>query len=170
VYCRNDNTGFVNIGTSGGTPDFAAESVARWWYCVGKRTFPNAAKLLVTCDYGIGDGDQIKVWKFRLAQLAAQAGLEIHVSHFPPGTLKWNKVEHRLFCYTIRRQGKPLIDVESVISLIGSAAAAAGPKVICQRDGAVYETGQPVSDDEYESILLTSLAPFGSWNYVLNHI
>jgi hypothetical protein len=170
VYCRNDNTGFVNIGTSGGTPDFAAESVARWWYCVGKRTFPNAAKLLVTGDCG-GNGDQIKVWKFRLAQLAVQTGLEIHVSHFPPGTSKWNNVEHRLFCYTRnKRQGKTLVDVESVISLIGSAAAAAGPKVICQGDGAVYKTGQPVSDEEYESIPLTALAPFGSWNYVLNHI
>jgi hypothetical protein len=171
VYCRNNNTGFVNIGTSGGTPDLAAESIARWWYCVGKYTFPHAAKILVTCDYGGGNGYRSKVWKFRLAQLAVQTGLDIHVSHFPPGTLKWNKVEHRLFCYTInKRQGKPLIDVESAISLIGSIAAATGLKVICQRDDTVYKTGQSVSDDEFASIPLTSLAPFESWNYVLNHI
>jgi hypothetical protein len=171
VYCQNGNMGFVNIGTSGGTPYFAAESIARWWYCVGKRTFPNAAKLLVTCDYGGGDGYRGKVWKFRLAQLATQTGLEIHVSHFPPGTSKWNKVEHRLFCYIVnKRQGKPLIAVESAVSLIGSTAAATGLKVICQRDNTVYETGQSVSDGEYESIPLTHLAPFESWNYVLNHI
>jgi hypothetical protein len=170
VYCQNNNTGFVNIGTSGDTPDLAAESIARWWYCLGKHTFPRAAKLLVTCDYGGSNEYRNKVWKFRLARLAVQTGLEIHVSHFPPGTSKWNKVEHRLFCYTVnKRQEKTLIDVESAISLIGSSAATTELKVICQRDGTVYKTSQTVSDDEYESIPLTSLAPFESWNYVLNH-
>jgi hypothetical protein len=91
------------------------------------------------------------------------------VSHFPPGTSKWNKVEHRLFCYTGKKwQGKPLIDVESVISLIGSTAVSAGIKVICQRDDTVYKTAQSVSEEEYESIPLTSLAPFENWNYILN--
>jgi hypothetical protein len=169
VYCPTNNTGFVNIKTSGDAQDFTVESIARWWYCVGKHTFPHAAKLLVTCDYGGGNGYRSKVWKFRLAQLAAQTGLEIHVSHFPPGTSKWNKVEHRLFCCSInKRQGKPFIDRESVISLIGSSAAATGLKVICQRDDTVYKTGQPVADGEYESIPLTPLAPFESWNYILN--
>jgi hypothetical protein len=167
VYCRNDNTAFANLGTSHDTSDFAAESIARWWYCVGKHTFPGAAKLLIICD--CGNGNRSKLWKFRLARLAVQTGLEIHVSHFPPGTSKWNQVEHRLFCYTGKKwQGKTLVDVESVISLIGSTAASTGIKVICQRDDTVYKTAQPVSEEEYEFIPLTSLAPFESWNYVLN--
>jgi hypothetical protein len=96
--------------------------------------------------------------------------LDIHVCHFPPGTSKWNKVEHRLFCYISKNwQGKPLIDVETAISLIGSTTTATGLEVICQRDDTVYKTAQSVSDEEYESIPLTHLAPFGSWNYVLNH-
>jgi hypothetical protein len=169
VYCRNNDTGFVNLGTSRGTPDCAAESIARWWYCVGKHTFPQAAKLLVTCDCGGGNGHGSKLWKFHLARLAAQTGLEIHVSHFPPGMSKWNKVTHRLFCYAGKKwQGKPLIDVESVISLIGSPAAPTGLKIICQRDDTVYKTVQSVSEEEYESLPLTPLAPFESWNYVLN--
>jgi hypothetical protein len=171
VYCQNNNTGFVNLGTSRDTADFAVESIGRWWYCVGKHTFPHTAKLLVTCDCGGSNGPRNKLWKFRLAQLAVQTGLEIHVSHFPPGTSKWNKVEHRLFCYiSKKRQGKPLIDVETAIHLIGSTAASAGLKTICQRDDTAYEIAQSVSEDEYESIPLTPLAPFESWNYVLNEV
>jgi hypothetical protein len=171
VYCQNNNTGFVNLGTSRDTADFAVASIARWWYCVGTHTFPHATKLLVTCDCGGSNGYRNKLWKFRLAQLAVQTGLEIHVSHFPPGTSKWNKVEHRLFCYISKKwQGKPLIDVETAIHLIGATTTSAGLKVICQRDDTVYKIAQSVSDDEYESIPLTPLAPFESWNYVLNHI
>jgi hypothetical protein len=170
IYCQNDNTGFVNVGTSHDTPDFAVESITRWWYCVGKYTFPKATKLLVTCDCGGSNGYRSKVWKFRLAQFAIQTGLEMHVSHFPPGTSKWNKVEHRLFCYISKKwQGKPLLDVESAISLIGSTATSTGLKVICQRDDTVYKTAQSVSEEEYKSIPLTSLVPFENWNYILNN-
>jgi hypothetical protein len=169
VFCQNNNTGFVNVGTSHDTPDFAVESITRWWHCVGRNTFPCATQLLITCDCGGSNGYRSKLWKFRLAQLAVQTGLEIHVCHFPPGTSKWNKVEHRLFCYISKNwQGKPLIDVESAINLIGSTTTSAGLKVICQRDDTVYETAQSVSDGEYETIPLTRLAPFESWNYVLN--
>jgi hypothetical protein len=170
VFCQNNNTGFVNVGTSHATPDFAVESIARWWYCVGKNTFPDTARLLITCDSGGSNGYRSRLWKFRLAQLAVQVGLEIHVSHFPRGTSKWNKIEHRLFCYISKNwQGKPLIDVETAINLIGSTTTSTGLKVICQRDDTAYKTGQSVSDDEYESIPLTRFAPFENWNYVLNH-
>jgi hypothetical protein len=170
VYCQNNNTGFVNVGTSHDTADFAVESITRWWCCVGKHTFPRATKLLITCDCGGSNGYKNRLWKFRLAHLAAQTGLDIHVCHFPPGTSKRNKVEHRLFCYISKNwQGKPLIDVETAISLIGSTATATGLEVICLRDDTVYKTAQSVSDEEYESIPFTHLAPFGSWNYVLNH-
>jgi hypothetical protein len=170
VFCQNNNTGFVNVGTSHDTPDFAVESIARWWYCVGKNTFPGTARLLITCDCGGSNGYRSRLWKFRLAQLAVQIGIEIHVCHFPPGTSKWNKVEHRLFCYISKNwQGKPLIDVETAIDLIGSTTTSTGLKVICQRDDTVYKTAQSVSDGEYESIPLTRLAPSESWNYILNH-
>jgi hypothetical protein len=146
------------------------ESIARWWYCVGKHTFPRATKLLITCDCGGSNGYKNKLWKFRLAHMAAQTGLDVHVCHFPPGTSIWNKVEHRLFCYISRNwQGKPLVDVETAISLIGSTATSTGLKVICRRDDTVYKTAQSVSDEEYASIPLTRIAPFECWNYVLNH-
>jgi hypothetical protein len=88
VFCQNDNMGFVNVGTSHDTPDFAAESIARWWYCIGKNTFPGATRLLITCNCGGSNGYKSRLWKFRLTRLAVQTGLEIHVCHFPPGTSK----------------------------------------------------------------------------------
>jgi hypothetical protein len=169
VYCQNNNTGFVNVGTSHDTADFAVASITRWWHCVGKHTFPGATKLLITCDCGGSNGYRTKLWKYRLAHLAVQTGFEIHVCHFPPGTSKWNNIEHRLFCYINKRwQGKPLIDVETAIHLIGSTSTSTGLKVICQRDDTIYETAQSVTDEEYETIPLTRLTQFESWNYILN--
>jgi hypothetical protein len=169
VYCQNDNTGFVNVGVSGrDTADFAVESIARWWFCVGKHTFLDAKKLLITCDCGGSDGYRVKLWKYRLSELAKRIGLDIYVCHFPPGTFKWNKVEHRLFCYISRNwQGKPLVDVETVVSLIGSTRTSAGLRVICQRDDTVYRTAQTVSDEEFKRIPLSRIAPFENWNYIL---
>ena len=113
VYVLNDNTGFVNLGISHDTPEFAGESVAQWWRCVGKNTFPDAKRLYITCDSGGSNGCRIWLWKHYVRQLANETQMEIHVSHFPTGTSKWNKIEHRLFCYISKnRQGQPLIDVE----------------------------------------------------------
>ena len=168
VYCQNDNTGFVNVGTSRDTADFAVESIMRWWNLVGKKTFPNAKKLLITCDCGGSNGYRTRLWKYCLAQLAEKTGLEIHVCHFPPGTSKWNKVEHRLFCYISKNwQGKPLIDIETAVNLIGSTVTSTGLKVICQRDDSVYEAAKSVSDEEFDTIPLTRFPPFGAWNYSL---
>jgi hypothetical protein len=142
------------------------ESITRWWYCVGKYTFPQATKLLIPYDCGGSNGYKNNLWKFRLAHLAAQTGLAIHVCHFPPGTSKWNKVEHRLFCYISKNwQGKPLIDVKTAIRLIGSNTTSTGLKVICCRGDRVYKTAQSVSDEEYASIPLTRIVPFECWNY-----
>jgi transposase len=99
IYNLNHNAGFVNIGTSHDTAEFAVESISRWWETVGKHTFPNATKLLITCDCGGSNGNRVRLWKYQLAQFAERIGLEIHVSHFPPGTSKWNKIEHKLFCF-----------------------------------------------------------------------
>jgi hypothetical protein len=168
VYNLNHNIGFVNVGTSLDTAEFAVESISRWWRIVGKHTFPEATKLMITCDSGGSNSCRTKLWKYQLNQLAMQIGLEIHVSHFPPGTSKWNKVEHRLFCYISKNwQGKPLIDVETAINLIGATTTETGLKVICQRDDTVYELAKTVSDEDYDSMDMVRIAPFGNWNYLV---
>jgi hypothetical protein len=125
VYNLNSNVGFVNVGTSRDTAEFAVESISRWWEVVGKHTFPNATKLLITCDCGGSNGYKVKLWKYQLQQFANRTGLEIHVSHFPPGTSKWNKVEHRLFCFISKNwQGKPLVDIDTAVNLISATTTA----------------------------------------------
>jgi hypothetical protein len=168
IYNLNHNTGFVNVGTSHDTAEFAVESISRWWGAVGKHTFPSAGRLLITCDCGGSNGNRRRLWKYQLSQLAKRIGIEIHVSHFPPGTSKWNKVEHRLFCYISRnRQGKPLIDVETAIELIGSTTTKAGLKVICRRDDNIYRPAVTVTDEDFESINIERVGPLGDWNYII---
>ena len=143
VYVLNNNTGFVNLGTSHDTAEFAGESVYRWWETVGKNTFSEAKRLYINCDGGGSNSSRRWVWKYQLQLLANKTGLEIEVSHFPPGTSKWNKVEHRLFCYISKNwQGQPLIDIETIVSLIGSTTTKKGLKVICKVDNNTYETGK----------------------------
>jgi hypothetical protein len=167
IYNLNHNIGFVNVGTSHDTAEFAVESISRWWGIVGKRTFPNAVKLLITCDSGGSNGNRTRLWKYQLSQLAKRIGIEIHVCHFPPGTSKWNKVEHRLFCYISKNwQGKPLVSVETAINLIGSTTTTTGLKVICRRDNKVYELAKTVSDEDFKSINMETIAPFDNWNYI----
>jgi hypothetical protein len=168
VYNLNYNVGFVNVGTSHDTAEFAVESISRWWQAVGKHTFRNATKLMITCDCGGSNGYKVRLWKYQLSQLANRIGVEIHVCHFPPGTSKWNKIEHRLFCYISKHwQGKPLIDVKTAIDLIGSTRTETGLKVICVRDDTEYELAKKVSDEDFESIKIDQIAPFGCWNYCL---
>ena len=169
VYNLNNNTGFVNLGISHDTAEFAVESVARWWLTVGQSAYPNATKLLITCDGGGSNGSRLHLWKYQLALLSQYAGLEIHVCHFPPGTSKWNKVEHRLFCYITRSwQGQPLVDIQTAVDLISNTTTAAGLTVICQTDDTVYELGVKVSDDIYNSINLTRMDTLGDWNYSIH--
>ena len=166
VYNLNHNVGFVNVGTSYDTAEFAAESIFRWWKAVGEHSFPNATKLMITCDCGGSNGNRLRLWKHQISQLAGRFGIEIHVSHFPPGTSKWNKVEHRLFCYISKNwQGRPLVDVETAIDLIGSTTTKTGLRVICQRDDSVYERARVVSDEDFEAIEIVKIDPFPIWNY-----
>jgi transposase len=168
IYNLNHNIGFVNVGTSHDTAEFAVESISRWWGVVGKRTFPKAAKLLITCDSGGSNGNRTRLWKYQLSELSKRIGIEIHVCHFPPGTSKWNKVEHRLFCYISKNwQGKPLVSVETAINLIGSTTTTTGLKVICQRDNNTYELAKTVSDENFKAIKIETIAPFDNWNYIL---
>jgi hypothetical protein len=166
IYTVNNNVGFVNVGTSHDTNEFAVESISRWWDAVGKRTFPRAKKLYITCDCGGSNGYKDRMWKFQLQQFANRTLLEVQVSHFPPGTSKWNKVEHRLFCYIAKNwQGKPVIDIQTAIDLIGSTRTNTGLKVFCVRDDTKYELAKKVSDEDFESINITKIVPFENWNY-----
>jgi len=166
VYNLNNNTGFVNVGTSHDTSEFAVESISRWWESVGKHTFTNSNKIYITCDSGGSNGCRVRMWKYQLQQFANRTELEIEVSHFPRGTSKWNKVEHRLFCYISKNwQGKPLVDVQTAIDLIGSTKTTNGLEVICIRDDTDYELAQKVSDEDFEAINIDKIKPFETWNY-----
>ena len=168
VYVLNDNTGFINLGTSHDTPDFAGESISRWWNCVGRNTFPNAKKLYITCDSGGSNGCRSWLWKYNLQQLANRTGLEIHVSHFPTGTSKWNKIEHRLFCYISKNwQGQPLIDIETIVNLIGSTTTERGLKVQCRVDNNLYQTGLKITSEQKEELNIEYVGPNKKWNYII---
>ena len=168
IYVINSNTGFVNLGTSHDTAEFAVESISRWWETIGKNTFPNQKRLMITCDCGGSNGYRLHLWKYQLSQLAERTGLSIHVSHFPPGTSKWNKVEHRLFCYITKNwQGQPLVDIQTAVNLIGSTTTAKGLKVICKADYNEYPLSKKVSDEDYNSISISRIDPFGEWNYII---
>ena len=166
IYTVNNNVGFVNVGTSHDTSEFAVESISRWLETVGKHTFPSSKKLYITCDCGGSNGNRVRMWKYQLQQFADRTHLETEVSHFPRGASKWNKVEHRLFCYITKNwQGQPLVDVQTAIDLIGSTSTTTGLKVICVRDDTEYELAKKVSDEEFATINLVTIPPFESWNY-----
>jgi len=168
VYVLNNNTGFINLGVSHDTPEFAGESVRVWWNTIGKNTFPDAKKLYVTCDNGGSNGSRIWLFKHYLQNISNETGLEIHVSHFPPGTSKWNKIEHRLFCYISKNwQGQPLIDIETVVNLISSTTTKTGLKVACTVDSNSYETGIKITTEQKENINITFIGPNEKWNYII---
>lgn len=168
IYTVNDNTGYVNLGTSRDTAEFATQSIRCWWYDVGQYTFPEAKRIYITADGGGSNGRRNRLWKLELARLAEETGLEIEVSHFPPGTSKWNKVEHRLFCYiTSNWEGKPLYSVEVAVKLIGSTTTRTGLKVICNLDKRSYPTGIKVTDEEMSSIDVDVLDINNGWNYII---
>ena len=166
VYVLNDNTGFINLGISHDTSEFAVSSISYWWSAVGKANFPNAKRIYITCDGGGSNGSRSRNWKYELQQFSNNTGLEVLVSHYPPGTSKWNKIEHRMFCYISKNwQGQPLIDIETVISLISNTTTEKGLTIICQLDEKIYETGRKISDDELASLNITPCEVLGKWNY-----
>lgn len=168
IYVLNDNTGFINLGTDHDTAEFASESILRWWETIGKNTFPKAKRIYINADSGGSNGARVKLWKYELQQFADHTGLEVHVSHFPSGTSKWNKIEHKLFCYISKNwQGKPLIDIETVVSLISSTTTKKGLKVICKVDTNRYELQRKVSEEEMNSINMQECDRYGWWNYVI---
>ncbi len=164
----NDNTAFVNFGLSHDTPEFAGASVERWWRCVGSENFTDSKRLLITCDNGGSNGSNVWMWKQRLQELANASGLEIHVCHFPTGTSKWSKVEHRLFCFITKNwQGQPLVDIETVVNLISSTTTTKRLIVKCMVDKSEYEIGKKITEDQKNNLNITYEGPNEKWNYVI---
>ena len=168
VYDVGANKAWVSVGTDHDTPVFAVNSIRAWWNKMGAAEHPNAKELLVTADAGGSNGYRSRVWKAELQKLATETGLSIHVSHFPPGTSKWNKVEHRLFSHiSMNWRGRPLEDYETVVQLIGSTKTSTGLKVKARLDKRRYRTGTKVSNKAMKNLQLTPANFRGEWNYNL---
>ena len=169
IYDMTHNIGWVNVGIDHDTSAFAVESVRRWWYSMGRGLYPDAKQLMVTADGGGSNGYRIKLWKLELQKLADETGLSIQVSHFPPGTSKWNKIEHRLFAFISQNwRGKPLISHEVIIKLIAATSNKAGLKVECQLDTNIYPKAIKVSDEEMADINIQRDSFHGEWNYTIS--
>ena len=149
VYDVTNNQGWVSVGIDHDTAKFAAETIRRWWRKMGVKRFPNAKKLLITADGGGSNGSRCRLWKVALQDLADKLGLELGVCHFPPGTSKWNKIEHRLFCHITQNwRGKPLVNHEVIVNLIANTTTQTGLTIQAELDTQRYETGITVSDTE----------------------
>jgi Rhodopirellula transposase DDE domain len=168
VYDLTENTGWVNVGTDHDTAAFAVESLRRWWSVAGREAYPHAGRLLVTADAGGSNGYRTRAWKTELAALAAETGLAITVCHFPPGTSKWNAIEHRLFCHiSLNWRGRPLSSHEVILNTIAATTTRTGLTVQAELDTNQYPTGVTVSDQQMASLPITRHGWHGDWNYTL---
>ena len=168
IYDLGRNTGFVNVGTDHDTGAFAVASIRGWWRAEGRRLYPQARSLLITADGGGSNGYRLRQWKMRLQALADETQIVIRVCHFPPGTSKWNKVEHRLFSFISSNwRGEPLRDYETIVQLIARTTTARGLTVTCRLDRRRYPVGHRVSDAEIATVNLRPDAFHGEWNYAI---
>ena len=169
IYDLGRNTGFVNVGTDHDTGAFSVASIRGWWRAEGRRLYPRAERLLITADGGGSNGWRLRLWKWELQRLADQTGLALTVCHFPPGTSKWNKVEHRLFSFISSNwRGEPLRDYETVVRLIAGTTTAKGLKVTCRLDHRKYPVGRRITDEEIAHVNLTPDKFHGEWNYTIH--
>ncbi len=169
IYDLAADTGWVNVGTDHDTAAFAVESIRRWWHGQGQAAYPQAARLLITADTGSSNGYRTRAWKLELAQLAAETGLTITVCHLPPGTSKWNKIEHRLFSHIIMNwRGRPLTSHEVIVQSIAATTTRTGLRVSAALDTNTYPTGVRIGDAEMAALPLTRHAFHGDWNYALH--
>ena len=169
AYDVRRNEGFVNVGISHETAEFAVESLRRWWKLFGRLHYPRAQRLLLCADGGGSNGTRNRAWKYHLQQFADQRGLEVTVCHYPPGTSKWNKIEHRLFSYiSLNWKGRPLVSYETVLNLIGATRTTTGLRVKATLDTREYEAGVKISDEEMERINLRPHSTNPSWNYTIS--
>jgi hypothetical protein len=168
VYDLARNKGFVNVGTDHDTGAFAVASIRGWWRVEGQRLYPRARRVLITADGGGSNGYRLRLWKLELQKLADATRLAIEVCHFPPGTSKWNKVEHRLFSFISSNwRGEPLRDYETIVRLIAGTTTAKGLAVSCRLDRRKYPAGRKVTDEEMKLLRITRQAFHGEWNYVI---
>jgi transposase len=166
VYDIDKNQGWINVGTDHDTSTFAVESIRRWWFTIGINNYPDANKLFITADGGGSNGYRTKLWKIELQKFATETGLEISVSHYPPGTSKWNKIEHRLFSFiSLNWKGRPLTSHQVIIDLISSTKTKPGLKVRCALDKNSYAIGVKIKDVEIEDLNMTMDIFHGKWNY-----
>ena len=169
VFDLKHNEGWVNVGTDHDTSAFAVESIRRWWYMMGKQRYPSATRLMITADSGGSNGSRVRLWKSELQKLANETGLQIQVSHFPPGTSKWNKIEHRLFsAISLNWRGRPLTSHEVIINLIESTSTRTGLKVRAALDMNRYPKGIKVSDAEMKALSHHPEPFHGEWNYSIS--
>jgi Rhodopirellula transposase DDE domain len=168
VYDVTANAGFVSVGISSDTAEFAVESIRCWLDRMGRERYPEARELTITADCGGSNGARVRLWKVELQKLADETGLVLHVLHYPPGTSKWNKIEHRMFCHITQNwRGRPLTDRLTIVELIGATTTKAGLKVECALDTRTYEKGIKVSDVEMEALSITGNAFHPEWNYTI---
>jgi hypothetical protein len=160
------NVGWVSVGVDHDTAAFAVETIRRWWKSMGQPAYPQARRLPITADSGGSSGARLRPWKVELQKLANEMGLKIAVCHFPPGTSKWNKIEHRLFSFISRNwRGKPLVSHEVIVNLIANTTTSKGLKVQSKLDPATYRAGIKVSDQELARVALRPDRFHGDWNY-----
>jgi transposase len=168
VYDPTTNTGWVSVGIDHDTAEFAVETLRRWWRNMGSRVDPAARRLLITADGGGSNGTRCRLWKLELQGLADETGLRISVCHFPPGTSKWNKIEHRMFCYiTENWRGRPLVSREVVVNLIGHTTTRTGLAIRSELDEGSYPTGRAVSKEQMDGLCIRRDKFHGEWNYTL---
>jgi hypothetical protein len=168
VYDLGQNAGWVSVGTDHDTSAFAVESIRRWWKMMGREAYPEARQLLITADSGGSNGSRVRLWKLELQKLADETGLEISVSHFPPGTSKWNRIEHRLFSFITKNwRGKPKVSHEVIVNLIAATTTRAGLRVQSQLDTGKYPKGIKVGKQEFAAIHLRPDTFHGEWNYTI---
>jgi hypothetical protein len=166
VFDMSRNEGWVSVGIDHDTAQFAAQAIGRWWQKMGAKRYPHAKELLITADGGGSNGSRCRLWKVELQALAARLGLPIQVSHFPPGTSKWNKIEHRMFCHITQNwRGRPLVSHEVIVNLIANTTTQAGLKIRAELDRGKYPIGIKISDAELASLNLKLDKFHGDWNY-----
>jgi Rhodopirellula transposase DDE domain len=168
IYDLAANAGWVSVGMNHDTSAFAVQTIRRWWQDIGCKRYPGAKRLTITCDGGGSNGSRVRLWKLELQKLANELGIEIAVHHLPPGTSKWNKIEHRLFSFiTMNWRAKPLVSYQVIIDLIGATTTATGLKVVCELDDNVYPKGVVVSNEELAAINIVRADFHGEWNYTI---
>lgn len=169
AYDLERNEGFVNVGVSRETAEFAVESIRRWWKLVGRRHYPRAKSLLICADSGGSHGNRRRGWKYHLQEFADEFGLSVTVCHYPPGTSKWNKIEHRMFSFiSLNWQGQPLVSYETVVNLIGGTRTKGGLRVKAKLDRKQYKAGEQITNEQMASINIRKHRTHRLWNYTIS--